>query len=84
MLWQSVALQQTSSYLHASAVPKKLLAGHLSTLLTLKILFFFSSVVFLLQVPGVNLPTSQLGYFFTALLLSGIIHELGHAVAALR
>lgn len=83
MLWQSVALQQTSSYLHASAVPKKLLAGHLSTLLTLKILFFFS-VVFLLQVPGVNLPTSQLGYFFTALLLSGIIHELGHAVAALR
>lgn len=41
MLWQSVALQQTSSYLHASAVPKKLLAGHLSTLLTLKILFFF-------------------------------------------
>ncbi|XP_075903471.1 membrane-bound transcription factor site-2 protease [Nelusetta ayraudi] len=35
-------------------------------------------------VPGVNLPTSQLGYFFTALLLSGIIHELGHAVAALR
>lgn len=41
-------------------------------------------MVFLLQVPGVNLPTSQLGYFFTALLLSGIIHELGHAVAALR
>lgn len=49
----------------------------LSTLLTLKNLF-------LLQVPGVNLPTSQLGYFFTALLLSGLIHELGHAVAALR
>lgn len=37
-----------------------------------------------LQVPGVNLPTNQLGYFFLALLLSGIIHELGHAVAALR
>lgn len=35
-------------------------------------------------VPGVNLPTSQLAYFFTALLLSGVIHELGHAVAALR
>ncbi|XP_053268334.1 membrane-bound transcription factor site-2 protease [Pleuronectes platessa] len=35
-------------------------------------------------VPGVNLPTNQLGYFFTALLLSGVIHELGHAVAALR
>uniref|UniRef100_A0A3Q3LTK9 Membrane-bound transcription factor site-2 protease n=1 Tax=Mastacembelus armatus TaxID=205130 RepID=A0A3Q3LTK9_9TELE len=37
-----------------------------------------------LQVPGVNLPTSQLAYFFIALLLSGVIHELGHAVAALR
>ncbi|XP_049605011.1 membrane-bound transcription factor site-2 protease [Syngnathus scovelli] len=35
-------------------------------------------------VPGVNLPTSHLAYFFLALLLSGIIHELGHAVAALR
>nr|CBN82180.1 Membrane-bound transcription factor site-2 protease [Dicentrarchus labrax] len=39
---------------------------------------------FITQVPGVNLPTSQLAYFFTALLLSGVIHELGHAVAALR
>lgn len=36
------------------------------------------------QVPGVNIPTSQLAYFFIALLLSGVIHELGHAVAALR
>ncbi|XP_077365695.1 membrane-bound transcription factor site-2 protease [Festucalex cinctus] len=35
-------------------------------------------------VPGVNLPTSHLVYFFLALLLSGVIHELGHAVAALR
>ncbi|XP_060949655.1 membrane-bound transcription factor site-2 protease [Limanda limanda] len=35
-------------------------------------------------VPGVNLPTNQLGYFFSALLLSGVIHELGHAVASLR
>ncbi|KAM4533817.1 membrane-bound transcription factor site-2 protease isoform 1-T1 [Odontesthes bonariensis] len=35
-------------------------------------------------VPGVNLPTGQLAYFFIALLLSGVIHELGHAVAALR
>ncbi|KAG7524751.1 membrane-bound transcription factor site-2 protease [Solea senegalensis] len=35
-------------------------------------------------VPGVNLPTNQLAYFFSALLLSGVIHELGHAVAALR
>uniref|UniRef100_A0A3Q0SY90 Membrane-bound transcription factor site-2 protease n=1 Tax=Amphilophus citrinellus TaxID=61819 RepID=A0A3Q0SY90_AMPCI len=35
-------------------------------------------------VPGINLPTSHLAYFFIALLLSGVIHELGHAVAALR
>ncbi|KAM9333047.1 LOW QUALITY PROTEIN: membrane-bound transcription factor site-2 protease [Pholidichthys leucotaenia] len=35
-------------------------------------------------VPGVNLPTSQLAYFFMALLLSGVIPELGHAVAAMR
>lgn len=44
----------------------------------------FSCFWVCLQVPGVNLPTSQLAYFFIALLLSGIIHELGHAVAALR
>ncbi|XP_045077370.1 membrane-bound transcription factor site-2 protease isoform X2 [Coregonus clupeaformis] len=35
-------------------------------------------------VPGVNLPVSQLAYFFSALLVSGVIHELGHAVAAIR
>lgn len=50
-------------------------------------LLLFSSQPLLvchLQVPGVNIPTSQLAYFFIALLLSGVIHELGHAVAALR
>ncbi|KAL4624894.1 membrane-bound transcription factor site-2 protease isoform X2 [Arapaima gigas] len=35
-------------------------------------------------VPGVNLPFSQLAYFFIAILVSGIIHEFGHGVAALR
>ncbi|XP_055500695.1 membrane-bound transcription factor site-2 protease isoform X2 [Leucoraja erinacea] len=35
-------------------------------------------------VPGVNLPTSQLVYFFSVILLSGIIHEIGHGVAAVR
>ncbi|XP_062377534.1 membrane-bound transcription factor site-2 protease isoform X2 [Sardina pilchardus] len=35
-------------------------------------------------VPGVNLPVSQLAYFFTAILVSGVIHEFGHGVAALR
>ncbi|XP_043852772.1 membrane-bound transcription factor site-2 protease [Dromiciops gliroides] len=35
-------------------------------------------------VPGVNLPVSQLTYFFTAILISGVIHEIGHGVAAIR
>ncbi|MBN3299158.1 MBTP2 protease, partial [Amia calva] len=35
-------------------------------------------------VPGVNLPVSQLAYFFTAILISGVIHEFGHGVAAIR
>nr|XP_048718869.1 membrane-bound transcription factor site-2 protease isoform X2 [Caretta caretta] len=35
-------------------------------------------------VPGVNLPISQLTYFFTAILISGVIHEVGHGVAAIR
>ncbi|XP_072018604.1 membrane-bound transcription factor site-2 protease-like [Amphiura filiformis] len=34
--------------------------------------------------PGVNLPVSELGYFFPVLLVSGIWHELGHAIAAVR
>lgn len=48
------------------------------------LLLSFMLFVYRLQVPGVNIPTSQLAYFFIALLLSGVIHELGHAVAALR
>ncbi|NXD06698.1 MBTP2 protease, partial [Nothocercus nigrocapillus] len=36
------------------------------------------------QVPGVNLPVSQLAYFFSAILISGVIHEVGHGVAAIR
>ncbi|XP_006627811.1 membrane-bound transcription factor site-2 protease isoform X1 [Lepisosteus oculatus] len=35
-------------------------------------------------VPGVNLPVSQLAYFFIAILISGVIHEFGHGVAAIR
>ncbi|KAJ1117384.1 hypothetical protein NDU88_005584 [Pleurodeles waltl] len=35
-------------------------------------------------VPGVNLPISQLSYFFSAILISGVIHEIGHGVAAIR
>ncbi|KAJ1562471.1 Membrane-bound transcription factor site-2 protease [Nowakowskiella sp. JEL0078] len=33
-------------------------------------------------IPGVNLPVHALGYYFLAMLVSGIFHELGHAIAA--
>ncbi|TPX71801.1 hypothetical protein SpCBS45565_g00919 [Spizellomyces sp. 'palustris'] len=33
-------------------------------------------------IPGVNLPISSLGYYLFALLFAGIVHELGHALAA--
>lgn len=33
------------------------------------------------EVPGVNLPSSDLLYYFVALLFSGIFHEFGHALA---
>ncbi|XP_053313256.1 membrane-bound transcription factor site-2 protease [Spea bombifrons] len=35
-------------------------------------------------VPGVNLPISQLSYFFSAIFISGVIHEIGHGMAAVR
>ncbi|KAG8450605.1 hypothetical protein GDO86_003034, partial [Hymenochirus boettgeri] len=36
-------------------------------------------------VPGVNLPISQVKhYFFSAILISGVLHEVGHGVAAVR
>ncbi|KAJ1568624.1 Membrane-bound transcription factor site-2 protease [Cladochytrium tenue] len=33
-------------------------------------------------IPGVNLPIYALGYYFVALLISVVVHEAGHAVAA--
>jgi len=33
-------------------------------------------------VPGVNLPLSQLGYYFFAIAVSAIVHEAGHGIAA--
>ncbi|CAG9769560.1 unnamed protein product [Ceutorhynchus assimilis] len=33
-------------------------------------------------VPGLNLPVSELGYYSIALLICSIVHELGHALAA--
>ncbi|ESO84863.1 hypothetical protein LOTGIDRAFT_221778 [Lottia gigantea] len=34
--------------------------------------------------PGINLPTSQLWYYLLTLLICGILHEVGHAIAAVR
>ncbi|KAK2503117.1 hypothetical protein MC885_013191, partial [Smutsia gigantea] len=35
-------------------------------------------------VPGINLPVNQLTYFFAAVLISGVVHEIGHGIAAIR
>ncbi|KAA0200005.1 Membrane-bound transcription factor site-2 protease [Fasciolopsis buskii] len=37
-----------------------------------------------LQMPGVNLPLNQLGFYMLTLLLCAFLHEAGHALAALR
>lgn len=37
-----------------------------------------------LQMPGVNLPASQVSYYLFTLLVCGILHEIGHAIAAVR
>ncbi|XP_050391214.2 membrane-bound transcription factor site-2 protease isoform X2 [Patella vulgata] len=34
--------------------------------------------------PGINLPTSQIWYYLLTLLVCGILHEVGHAIAAVR
>ena len=36
------------------------------------------------QMPGVNLPASQVSYYLLTLLVCGILHEIGHAIAAVR
>lgn len=35
-----------------------------------------------LMLPGVNLPINEIGYFVVVLLVSSVVHELGHAIAA--
>lgn len=35
-------------------------------------------------IPGINLPMEELSYYFVTLLLASIIHEAGHAIAAVR
>ncbi|KAG0016559.1 hypothetical protein BGZ80_009134 [Entomortierella chlamydospora] len=43
-----------------------------------------NDMVFVPVIPGVTLPLSHLPYYLIALLVSGIFHEAGHAVAAAR
>lgn len=38
--------------------------------------------VFLPMIPGVTLPVEHLGYYLVALLVSGVLHEAGHAIAS--
>lgn len=35
-------------------------------------------------VPGINLPASEMGYYSITLLISSVLHELGHALAAVQ
>ncbi|XP_023019588.2 membrane-bound transcription factor site-2 protease [Leptinotarsa decemlineata] len=35
-------------------------------------------------IPGVNLPASELGYYSLTLIVCSIVHELGHALAAVK
>lgn len=37
-----------------------------------------------LQLPGVNIPISDTGYYISTLLICSVFHELGHATAAVR
>ncbi|KAG8225566.1 hypothetical protein J437_LFUL002083 [Ladona fulva] len=36
------------------------------------------------MIPGVNLPLSDLSYYVTTIVISSIVHEAGHAIAAVR
>ncbi|ORZ16352.1 hypothetical protein BCR42DRAFT_414874 [Absidia repens] len=38
--------------------------------------------LFLPMIPGVTLPLSHIGYYLSALLICGVIHEAGHAIAS--
>ena len=36
------------------------------------------------QMPGVNLPMSEIVYYLLTLFICAVFHEVGHAVAAVR
>ena len=39
---------------------------------------------FQVMLPGVTLPISDIGYYIIALLLCSVVHEAGHAIAAIQ
>ena len=39
---------------------------------------------FQVMLPGVTLPISDIGYYVIALLLCSVVHEAGHAIAAIQ
>lgn len=41
-----------------------------------------STVELELMLPGINLPLDEIGYYITALAVCSVVHELGHAFAA--
>lgn len=49
--------------------------------------FVFTSphpCIILPQMPGVNVPWSQVLYYLVTLTISGVFHEFGHAISAVR
>lgn len=34
--------------------------------------------------PGINIPLSEVGYYVITLLICTVVHEVGHAIAAVR
>ena len=47
-------------------------------------LTFMSQFYPVFKMPGVNLPMSQIYYYLLTLLVCGVLHEVGHAIAAVR
>ncbi|XP_069689813.1 membrane-bound transcription factor site-2 protease [Periplaneta americana] len=43
-----------------------------------------SSITLEPMIPGVNLPIGDIGYYIATLIICSVVHEFGHAVAAVR
>lgn len=46
--------------------------------------FLVNDMKFIFQIPGINIPISDIGYYVISLLICSLFHELGHASAAVR